>query len=1681
MVTIVQDVFSITSGVTYSFDDLFHYVLPDDTTRLVAFVSFTSSANAILTPPQAYSQSRYYNIVNTEYTDIPYADWSAGTVTTFATSGIINIHGFGSEIYAPAGAPLGTGVVTSFGVAMSFGIVDAGLFTDNQDLVDFNSLGPEQIAVISKGAYLYDALLGDDVVDLPNKSNYGLAPGVTWDHTRTFFAGGGNDTIDDGDGDDTINGGDDSDLIIGGQGADTIDGGGGFDILGYVKSSAITLDLAGGSSSGDAQGDTLSNIEVVVGSNFNDQITVDPTVGVGVFGSGGDDTIVGSNLDDEIHGDFSDFPQSASVSDLGSRVSLRLNTSGNSWGGVGGNDTIVGSPGNDSLFGGDGDDIFDYWNGKFPNFAGNTIQTLDGGPNPEAGGDLIKLPGSADDYKVSVNFGPGWPDTTTTITTAPNNSSGFPSISLVTNQIEFAQFERPVDNRVILSRGNLVFEMASLAKEAYTGATAAESRGWHAVSALELGMMPANYIGSPYPAGGPYQFESGLFAARSAQAADADALVLTGIVGNSRTLVVAFRGTDEFLLESPEWHDPTDYYGLFRPLVDALKSYIADSENGVEQVLVTGHSLGGAMVQYLINEDLQGSGSANVKGFTFGSIGAKVTPANEQIANFGHVNDPAIVNRGSILPGNTVGGHVAIETPIAQYSFADVVLNQFDYIKPHSMDTYLLSTGQLVAEAYDQGGMFYNSMLAEELRGAGDVSLWHDIVLGSEGADKLVASPLDEFVLASGGDDVIGMKGRGASERVIDGGLDIDKVVMEGSRSDYQIVAIDADTFTVSFSGEKTAVLDRVETLVFPRWLFDPELPVEPDALVVHLDGTPSTVQTPETRSTEFVVKPSFDYADAGDGDFDVLGSARADVIVYGIGDKTIRAGSGNDIVISKVVSDLSSGGPADPALGQIVVVPGAGDDLLFGGDGVETVSLSGQRADYAAARLDDGTVVIRDGREGSPDGTDSILGVELVKFADGTYTVEELLRSRPPVISSDGGGETAAVSIAENGASVTTVTASDPDAGATLSYSIVGGADVSLFSIKDTTGVLSFLTAPDFEMPTDMGANNVYEVLVQVGDGNGGFDTQTISVTVTNLNDNAPAFSSGASASLAENGTGLAYDADATDADHLAALTYMLSGTDAALFNIDAATGVVTFKTPPNFEASTDAGSNNVYDILVTAFDGTNSTNRSVAITVTNVAEGNVINGTAGNNSLRGTGLVDIINGFGGNDTLKGLSGDDELNGGIGDDTLNGGAGTDTMRGGAGNDTYIVDTIGDIVDESVAGSDGTDLVKSSISFSLSDPAQVFGTVENLTLTGRAAINGTGNAANNIIVGNNTANVLDGGDGDDTLDGRGGNDALVGGAGNDTLLGGSGNDTLDGGAGNDTMRGGGGNDTYVVDSAGDIVDESGSKGIDTVLSSVSFNLSDPAHAIGTIENLTLAGSGNTSATGNSASNVMTGNTGDNLLDGGGGNDTLDGGAGSDTMRGGAGNDTYIVDSVTDTVDESVASSTGTDTIQASVSFSLLNSARVLGVFENLSLTGNSDIDGTGNTANNVLKGNGGANVLDGGAGNDTLTGGLGADTFRFSTALNASTNKDVITDFNVADDTIALDDAIFTALGGPGTLAAGSFHIGTAAADADDRILYNATTGTLTYDANGNASGGAIQFANIGAGLALTNADFMVA
>jgi Ca2+-binding RTX toxin-like protein len=304
--------------------------------------------------------------------------------------------------------------------------------------------------------------------------------------------------------------------------------------------------------------------------------------------------------------------------------------------------------------------------------------------------------------------------------------------------------------------------------------------------------------------------------------------------------------------------------------------------------------------------------------------------------------------------------------------------------------------------------------------------------------------------------------------------------------------------------------------------------------------------------------------------------------------------------------------------------------------------------------------------------------------------------------------------------------------------------------------------------------------------------------------------------------------------------------------------------------------------------------------------------------------------------------------------------------------------------------------------------------------------------------------------------GTSGNDVLNGTDGDDEIRGLGGNDTIDGKGGADTMKGGPGNDTMYVDTAGDKVIELSGQGTDTVRSKISYTL--PAN----VEKLVLIGTANRNGTGNSLANTLTGNAGNNVLNGR---------TGADAMIGKAGNDTYIVDHAGDAVTE--ASGEGADLVKSSVAFTLPTGV------ENLTLTGVADINGTGNGLANVLTGNGGNNVLSGRGGNDTLKGCAGADKFLFNAPLNASTNTDKITDFSPADDAIRLDDAIFAALPGTGTLPASAFAIGVTATTAAHRILYDPATGNLRYDADGNGPAAAVRFATLTTKPTVTELDFI--
>ncbi|MBM6594446.1 hypothetical protein [Microvirga pudoricolor] len=465
----------------------------------------------------------------------------------------------------------------------------------------------------------------------------------------------------------------------------------------------------------------------------------------------------------------------------------------------------------------------------------------------------------------------------------------------------------------------------------------------------------------------------------------------------------------------------------------------------------------------------------------------------------------------------------------------------------------------------------------------------------------------------------------------------------------------------------------------------------------------------------------------------------------------------------------------------------------------------------------------------------------------------------------------------------------------------------------------------------------------------------------------------------------------------------------------------------------------------------------------------------------------------------LTGNASANTIIGGEGNDTIDGGLGADVLRGGAGDDVYVVDS-SDVIDESAGG--GTDTVRTSGSYTLG------ANVENLVATSATGAALTGNASANRVWGNAGADTIDGGAGADVMQGQGGDDTyivdnagdqvveasgsggvdtvvtsvsfalgaflenltasgsgainLTGNSGANTLIGNDAANVIDGGAGADVMRGGAGDDTYVLDQAADqIIDSAGN---DTALVSFSYTLGTD------VENLTaVAGASSLGLAGNAFNNVITGT---------GGNDTLDGGAGADRLVGGDGNDTYVIDNAGDRI----VDTGGVNTVLTSVSF------RLDAYLNHLKGMGTGPLVPSGNSADNTISGGEGSDKIYGGLGRDRLAGGAGRDVFVLDTtvAKKKNANVDTITDFNVKDDSIHLENAIFKALGKKGTalkpakFKKDAFHLGSKAHDADDRIIYNKKKGVLYYDADGAGGAAQVQIATLSKKLKMTHKDFFV-
>lgn len=807
------------------------------------------------------------------------------------------------------------------------------------------------------------------------------------------------------------------------------------------------------------------------------------------------------------------------------------------------------------------------------------------------------------------------------------------------------------------------------------------------------------------------------------------------------------------------------------------------------------------------------------------------------------------------------------------------------------------------------------------------------------------------------------------------------------------------------------------------------------------------------------------DYAVAGASSVYISGNAGNDTVIGGAGNETLLGDDGNDSIVGSNGDDSIFGGSGDDKLyggdGNDTITDGFGYDTLDGGDGIDTLlrtySPSVPFNDTLIIDLPNGTVSSLADPSEAPD---VLLSIENIRVSGALNFI--LKGDAQANILEAGSGNDSLLGAAGN----------DTLQGAAGNDSLTGGDGVDTASYNGASAAVTVnLTMTSAQNTVGAGTDTLATIENLIGSAYNDTltgDANANSLTGGSGNDSLyggagnDSLTGGAGSDLLTAGSGQNL-IDGGDGNDVFLFRYEGNTivNDAAggnLLRVERQSGVyfsrlyysdqgrlvlegtngssITISNPANLSGIqwVPAGPEDGYseytiplqNLVIGTLGGDLLTSPTTSYIEVYAADGNdQITVLSGSSWVSGDGGSDIVYGGQGDDlihgdfrslntgsdTMFGGTGNDMIWGEAGQDTLDGGAGNDTLIGGADNDTYVIDAAGDVVTENA--NEGIDLVQSSISYALGS------NVENLTLTGAAAITGTGNGLNNTITGNSEANSLSGLDGDDSL---------AAGAGNDTLDGGAGNDSLTGGDGIDTA-------TYAAATAAVVVNFSLIAAQNTVGAGTD-SLAGIENVIGSAFNDTLTGDAN--------ANGLSGALGNDTLIGGAGNDTLDGGVGNDVLTGGDGTDTASYTNAGAAVTISLALTTAQNTAGAGTD--------TLTTIENL----------LGSGFNDVLTGDANFNRIDGGAGNDTITGAVGADTllggdgddmFVFALATELATGE-AVTGGN-GNDELRVTTATASTLVLTSGVAVEKVVIGTGTAVA---AIATATT-AINVDASGAANG----------------------
>lgn len=753
-------------------------------------------------------------------------------------------------------------------------------------------------------------------------------------------------------------------------------------------------------------------------------------------------------------------------------------------------------------------------------------------------------------------------------------------------------------------------------------------------------------------------------------------------------------------------------------------------------------------------------------------------------------------------------------------------------------------------------------------------SLDNNSLEGNRGANLIDGAAGDDLLKGNGGDDwLLG----GAGNDTLDGGRGTD-FMQGGSGDDTYVVNSAGDVVVESAASGNDTVIVSLRSYTLADNLEN-----------LTISGVQRATGTGNALANLLVGNAANNVLYGGLGDDTLDGGAGADFLVGGLGNDTYvvvdgqdflveLAGEGVDTVRSAVAfvladefENLTLTGSGDVSgqgnsvanvlagnAGANLLGGGGGNDTLFGGGGNDTLD-GGAGIDSLAGGLGDDTYLLGSDEdtviEVAGEGIDTV--VIAANHALGG-NLENLLLAEGGDFS--GTGNTLANRITGNAGNNTL----DGGAG---SDTLTGGYGNDVYFVDAATDVVIELSGQGYDV-VKAAAN------------------YTLSLDIEEL---------ALQGSASINGTGNAQD-NVVSGNSAANILDGGLGADTLIGGAGNDTYLVDNLADRVVESGADSG-----DVVRASVDwvlGANLENLQLlgaaSLAGTGNAQANRIDGNGGDNTLDGAAGADTLAGGQGNDLylldspadvvieLSGEGSNDtvriaatyaltanvenlellaggnfvgtgnglanRLVGNVGSNTLDGGAGADTLAGGGGNDVYIVDNVGDVVQESAG--EGVDLVQSSVDYALASE------VENLTLA-NGAVSGSGNVLDNLIIGNLLANQMSGA---------------------------AGNDTLNGGLGNDTLSGGEGDDWFLVDAAGDVIVESVGQGIDTVRSTVNHTLAD------NVENLILDGAA-IGGTGNALANSLLGNAAANTLDGGAGNDSLSGLGGNDSLLGGDGDDT----------------------------------------------------------------------------------------------------------------------------------------------------------------------------------------------